>query len=153
MRVHFKVHSLVYKHGAAPRKTAVKGRSHHRQGISLSACLKTRIDFVRVSQTKGRLRAAFLFGSPKKRTRRGAVVNDSPGDCQSRGKALPAGKGVLLPLPKNPHSKECGFFYPSRRLGISSRRSRGYHQPLWDCISSRASVHLSCGLMIYNTSC
>ena len=30
-----------------------------------------------------------------------------------------------------------GFFYPSRRLGISSR----------------VSVHLFCGLMIYNTSC
>ena len=29
------------------------------------------------------------------------------------------------------------FFYPSRRLGISSRRSRGYHQSLWGCISSR----------------
>ena len=35
------------------------------------------------------------------------------------------------------------FFYPSRRLGISSRRSRGYHQPFWGCISSRVSVHLS----------
>jgi len=34
-----------------------------------------------------------------------------------------------------------GFFYPSRRLGISSRRSRGYHQPLGGCISSRFSVH------------
>ena len=34
------------------------------------------------------------------------------------------------------------FVYPSRRLGISSRRSRVYHQPLWGCISSRASVHL-----------
>ena len=33
------------------------------------------------------------------------------------------------------------FVYSSRRLGISSRRSRGYHQPLWGCISSRASVH------------
>ena len=26
-------------------------------------------------------------------------MNDSPVDCQSRGKALPAGKEVLLPLP------------------------------------------------------
>ena len=33
------------------------------------------------------------------------------------------------------------FVYPSRRLGISSRRSRGYHHPLWGCISSRASVY------------
>ena len=40
-------------------------------------------------------------------------------------------------LPKVPF-----FVYPSRRLGISSRRSRGYHQPLRGCISSRASVHL-----------
>ena len=27
-----------------------------------------------------------------------AVLNDSPGDCQIRGKALPTGKGVLAPL-------------------------------------------------------
>ena len=52
---------------------------------------------------------------------------------------------VLSPAPKNPHSKECGFFYPSRRLGISSPRevrcisSRAASRP---CISSRASVHL-----------
>ena len=26
-----------------------------------------------------------------------AVLNDSPGDCQNCGKALPAGKGVLAP--------------------------------------------------------
>ena len=25
------------------------------------------------------------------------MLNDSPGDCQIRGKALPAGKGVLAP--------------------------------------------------------
>ena len=31
------------------------------------------------------------------RARRGAVLNDSPKDCQIRGKALPAGKGVLAP--------------------------------------------------------
>ena len=35
-----KVHSLVCKYGVAPRKTAVKGCSYHRQGRSLSACLK-----------------------------------------------------------------------------------------------------------------
>ena len=29
-----------------------------------------------------------------------AVLNDSPGDCQIRGKALPTGKGVLAPLPR-----------------------------------------------------
>ena len=46
-----KVHSFVYKHGAAPRKTAVKGCSHHRQGISLSPCLKTRIDFEETCDT------------------------------------------------------------------------------------------------------
>ena len=28
-----------------------------------------------------------------------AVLNDSPVGCQIRGKALPAGKGVLAPLP------------------------------------------------------
>ena len=31
-----------------------------------------------------------------RRARRGAVLNDSLNGCQSRGKALPAGKGVLL---------------------------------------------------------
>ena len=47
------------------------------------------------------------------------------------------------------------FFYPIRRLGISSPReawcisSRAARRP---CISSRASVHLTCGLMIYNAS-
>ena len=50
-------------------------------------------------------------------------------------------------LTKNTENFVLGVFYPSRRLGISSRRSRGYHQPLWGCISSRASVYLSCGLM------
>jgi len=47
------------------------------------------------------------------------------------------------------------FVYPSRRLGISSPHnvrcisSRAASRP---CISSRASVHLACGLMIYNAS-
>lgn len=36
---------FVYKHGAATRKTAVKGCSHHRQGISISADLKAWVDF------------------------------------------------------------------------------------------------------------
>ena len=36
---------LVCKHGVAPRKISVKCSSHHRQGISLSSRLKTRIDF------------------------------------------------------------------------------------------------------------
>jgi len=42
------------------------------------------------------------------------------------------------------------IFYPSRRLGISSRRSRGYHQgcnaPLYLITRQRVSA---CGLMIY----
>ena len=46
------------------------------------------------------------------------------------------------------------FFYPSRRLGISSRRSRVYHQgriaPLYLITRQRVS---SCDLMIYNTLC
>ena len=47
------------------------------------------------------------------------------------------------------------FFYPSRRLGISSPHevrcisSRAARRP---CISSRASVHFPCDLMIYNAS-
>jgi len=51
-------------------------------------------------------------------------------------------------LPKNPRSKERGFFYPSRRLGISSphevRRissrapcALASHQPLWGWILLR----------------
>ena len=47
----YNLHSLVYKHGAAPRKTAVMCCSHHRQGISLSACLKTWIDFEKTCGT------------------------------------------------------------------------------------------------------
>ena len=39
------IHSFVYAHGVAPRKTAVKCCSHHSQGISLSTDRKTRIDF------------------------------------------------------------------------------------------------------------
>ena len=47
--------------------------------------------------------------------------------------------------------KSSFFVYPSRRLGISLTHgvrcisSRAAHRP---CISSRASVHLTCGLMI-----
>ena len=62
-------------------------------------------------------------------------------------------KEVLLPLPKNPRSSERGFFYPSRRLGISSPREVR-------CISSAPlGLYLitrqrafPCGLMIYNAS-
>ena len=53
-------------------------------------------------------------------------------------------KRIPHPLPKKNEllsTKSSFFFYPSRRLGISSRRSRVYHQPLWGCISSRISVH------------
>ena len=39
------LHRFVCKHGVAPRKIAVKCNSHHRQWISLSSRLKTRIDF------------------------------------------------------------------------------------------------------------
>ncbi len=35
---------------------------------------------------------------------------------------------VLLPAPKKNEAIASFFFYPSRRLGISSRRSREYHQ-------------------------
>ena len=44
-RINCFLHRSVCKYGAAPRKTAVTCNSHHRQGISLSACLKTQIDF------------------------------------------------------------------------------------------------------------
>ena len=42
---------LVCKHGAAPRKIAVKCNSHHRQGISPSADSKARIDFEKTCGT------------------------------------------------------------------------------------------------------
>ena len=72
----------------------------------------------------------------------------------------PKATGVRIPLPaptKREHlsTDKCSLFvYPSRRLGISSRRSRVYHQgrnaPLYLITRQRA---FSCGLMIYNTSC
>ena len=37
-------------------------------------------------------------------------MNDSPVDCQSRGKALPAGKEVLLPLPKKERNSRFVLF-------------------------------------------
>ena len=37
-------------------------------------------------------------------------MNDSPVDCQSRGKALPTGKEVLLPLPKKERSSRFVLF-------------------------------------------
>ena len=58
--------------------------------------------------------------------------------------------------PKNTHSKECVFFYPSHRLGISSPRgvrsiSPTTAEPLLYLITRQRVF--SCGLMIYNTSC
>ena len=58
--------------------------------------------------------------------------------------------------PKNTHSKECVFFYPSRRLGISSRFSvyiiavGVYHHRR--CILLRLDEIQHCVLMIYNAS-
>ena len=56
--------------------------------------------------------------------------------------------------PKNSKSTDLEFFYPSRRLGISSDASRyiikGGFPPLHLITHQRAS---SCGLMIYNTTC
>ena len=44
------------------------------------------------------------------------------------------------------------LFIQAAGLAYHRRTKCGaYHQPLWGCISSRASVHLACGLMIYNT--
>ncbi len=45
------LHMLRYKHGIAPRKTAVTYNSHHHQGISLSADSKARIDFEKTCGT------------------------------------------------------------------------------------------------------
>ena len=53
--------------------------------------------------------------------------------------------------PKNTHSKECVFFYPSRRLGISSPREVRCisSAPLGLYLITRQRV-FSCGLMRYN---
>ena len=57
--------------------------------------------------------------------------------------------------PKNTHSKECVFFYPSHRLGISSPCevrciSPTTAEPLLYLITRQRVF--SCSLMIYNTS-
>ena len=80
------------------------------------------------------------------------VRQDTASGMQSRGKALPAGKEVLLPLPKNRQVSACRFFYPSRRLGITSLRevrcisSRAAKPPLYLITRQRA---FPCVLMIY----
>jgi len=58
-------------------------------------------------------------------------------------------------------TKSSLFVYPSRRLGISSRQRRGYHQgrraalvshqPLWGWILLRLDEIQHCVLMIYNS--
>ena len=59
-------------------------------------------------------------------------MNDSPVDCQSRGKALPAGKEVLLPLPtKNAllSTDKCSVFvYPSLRRDWDAITSLTYRE-------------------------
>ena len=69
------------------------------------------------------------------------------GNCVTAARqtlTLFVGVRIPIPQPKNPRSSERGFFYPSRRLGISLTRevrrisSRAARRP---CISSRASVH------------
>ena len=73
--------------------------------------------------------------------------NHPPDSCTFRFPSSPPTKKELL------STKSSFFVYPSRRLGIDARRlaipslrslhrraKRGaYHQPLWGCISSRAS--------------
>ena len=60
-----------------------------------------------------------------------------------------------MPQPKNSTSFDLSnFFIQAAGLAYHWRTKCGvYHQPLWGCISSRFSEHLTCGLMIYNTSC
>ena len=60
----------------------------------------------------------------------------------------------LLGTPKKSKSKDLDFFiqaaglvYHPTQVGISSKAAFRL------CISSRASVHYLCGLMIYNTTC
>ena len=56
--------------------------------------------------------------------------------------------------PKKNEAIASFFFIQAVGLVYHWRTKCGvYHQPLRGCISSRASVHLTCGLMIYNTSC
>ena len=67
-----------------------------------------------------------------------AVVNDILNGCQSRGTALPAGKEVLLPLPKKFSLFGARIFYPLRKqwhiisplgLHIITPSGRVSHQP------------------------
>jgi hypothetical protein len=54
-------------------------------------------------------------------------VNDSLNGCQSRGKALPAGQEVLLPLPKIDKFRLADFFIQAAGLV--------YHQPYVELLS------------------
>ena len=64
---------------------------------------------------------------------------------------------IQLPPPTKKEllsTKSSFFVIQAAGLAYHRRTTCGaYYQPLWGCISSRASVHLACGLMIYNTSC
>ena len=72
-------------------------------------------------------------------------------DSEGRGfESLRAGqKRTNFCLPK-----VRSFFIQAAGLAYHRRTKCGaYHQPLWGCISSRASVYFSCGLMRCNTAC
>ena len=58
-------------------------------------------------------------------------------------------------IPEQPTKHPTGSLYFIQAAGlVYHRRTKCgvYHQPLRGCISSRASVHIFCGLMIYKTS-
>ena len=71
------------------------------------------------------------------------VQSELPVDVRDRGMALPAGKEVLLPLPKNPRSFLLGFFYPLRKQWhITSPLGLYIITPTGACISSAAGCIL-----------
>ena len=86
----------------------------------------------------------FLLGYNLRRTRRGAVVNDSPVDCQSRGRPRSVAK---------PKSKTRLCVVATRPSPVSRTKPQVWHLIAVRRISSCFSVYLSCGLMICNTLC
>ena len=83
----------------------------------------------------------------------GLVVNDSPVGCQSQPWPSPQARANPFFSAKKERSKKLrSFFYPSRRLGISSPREAWCISSALRAVSHHAPACISCGLMIYNAS-
>ena len=91
-----------------------------------------------------------------------ASIKRGPRSKKSRKSALCARRFFRAPQPDDSYcpcqrkkhllSQVLFPFIRAAGLAYHRRAKRGvYHQPLRGCISSRASVHLTCGLMICNS--